>query len=310
MVRTGIVILSLCALALAGCNKSEYARSTVPTEAPAPAPMSGLVQSKPDVPDAMGRGGAERERQLMAYSHSTWLVSEPDTVLAHFERARDRCLNEAALNCILVSGSANAGDVSAQQAPAAQLIVTLPHDQVALFEKALRAALPGHASDIVVRSQNVEAENVTQEVVDIDRRIAQLTSYRDRLTAIAERSSIKASDLIELEEKISELQSSLDQLAAQKSTVGDRVKRERVSISFTARTTVSETARPLARAWDSSFQVLGESASAVLLILVAALPWIPVAGLIWFLVWLVRRNRRRNAPPPQATQAAPERSTG
>jgi len=290
MIRTAFVV-SLCALVLAGCNQGggNYAP-------PPPRPMAAPVSTADE--RSAATGGLQQAQQLMAYSHAMWLVMDAAAVQPHFENARDRCLREAALNCILVSGSANAGDKNAAEAPAAELVVTLPHDQVAPFEKSLLG--PG----VTVRQQSVQAENITQQAVDIDRRTAQLTSYRDRLTAIAERPGVKADDLIPLEEKISELQGQLDELAAQKTTVGERAHRERVTISFTAETTVTESERPIARALDQSFEVLGESASAVILILVALLPWIPVGLGIWGIVWLVRRNARRRKAAKAAAASA------
>lgn len=330
MIRVAVVVPALCALVLFGCSKSEYAsppQSTpvastadevtvtaarAPVDAPAPSPAMRISGGQ----GAMGKPASEveRERQWMAYSHSMQLVMPPATVEPHFTRARDFCLQNAALNCILIAGSANAGDENAQQPPSAQLTVTLPHDQVAVFEKAVLAPLAGQAkTDIVVRQQSTQAENLTQQVTDIDRRVSQLSSYRDRLTAIAERSNIKASDLIELEEKISELQSELDQLASSKLQIVERVTRERLDISFIAQVSLTDTGRPVSQAWDQSFEVLGQSASTVLLLVVGLLPWIPLALLVWLVVALIRRSMKRRraaavviAPvtPPPAPPAA------
>jgi hypothetical protein len=261
----------------------------------------------PGSPDsnAQGRAGGDRQRQLMAYSHSMSLISQPETVMAHFRRARDRCLNDVPLDCILLAGTANAGNANARMPPSAELAVSLPHDQGAVFKKGLLSALPGREPDISVRSEHIEADNVTQQVMDIDQHSKQLTGYRDRLTAIVEQPGIKASELIELESKIAEVQSQLDQLATQKTAIMDRVKRERVSVRFSAETSVSDAGRPLAEAWDSSFEILGRSASALLTLIVVVLPWLPVVALIWFIAWLVRRRKRHHATvtPVSATNA-------
>ena len=321
MIRTAIVVGALAALILAGCNKSstELPAPTDETTAvadanapPPPPPARTAPMSTPAPASGEAHGGmpskptteVERERQWMAYSHSMWLVMPPASVEPYFTRARDFCLQNPALNCILIAGAANAGDVNAQQPPSAQLTVTLPHDQVAVFQKAVLAPLPGQGkSDIVVRQQSTQAENLTQQVTDIDRRVAQLTSYRDRLTVIAERSNIKAADLIELEEKISELQSELDQLASSKLTIVERVTRERLEITFTSTVSLTESARPVSQAWEQSFEVLGNSASTVLLLVVAIVPWIPVGLLIWLVVWVVRRQAKRRQPPPAPAPA-------
>ena len=318
MVRTRIVIFSFCALVLTGCSKSDNGAPPPPpasTSAPAPMAADGRADSAESVVVTAGRNAVskpvtsgDRERQWMAYSHSMSLVMPPETVEPHFTHARDFCLQNTALDCILIAGTASAGDVNAQKAPSAQLTVTLPHDQVAIFQKNLLAPLAGQGkTDITVRQQSTQAENLTQQVTDIDRRASQLATYRDRLTTIAERPNLKADDLIPLEEKISELQSEIDQLASSKLTIIERVKRERLEITFASTVSISESARPVSHAWDESFEVFGNSASTVLLLGVAVLPWVPVAALIWLIVWLVRRSKRRRvaaAVPTTTSQGA------
>jgi hypothetical protein len=309
MHRSGWIAAALIAVTLTGCNKAEYAGAPpqsgpdAPAEVAAPAPsdagvMTGGAPAKPGT-------APDRDRQWMAYSHTMSLVMDSETVAPHFARARDACLQNATLNCILLSGSLNAGDENAQMPPSAQLVVSLPHDQIAAFQKALLSPLSGQSqSDIEVRQQSTQADNLTQQVTDIDRRTGQLTGYRDRLTALAERPGLKAEDLIPLEEKISELQSELDQLASSKANIVERVKREQLSIVFNARVTIGEAGRPLSRAWDSAFDLLGQSASTVLLLAVFLIPWIPVAVIIWLIVRWIRRNARRRREREAAAKAA------
>jgi hypothetical protein len=273
--------------------------------APAPAESGGYRAAVPASGPAKPQEQPDRDRQWMAYSHTMALVMDAATVSPHFTRARDACLQNAALNCILLSGSVSAGDERAQQPPSAQLVVSLPHDQVAAFQKVLLSPLAGQArSDIEVRQQSTRADNLTQQVTDIDRRTGQLTTYRDRLTALAERPGLKAEDLIPLEEKISELQSELDQLATSKANIVERVKREQISISYNAHTTVTEAARPLSRAWDRSFELLGESAGSVLTFVVLLLPWLPVVGIIWLIAWIFHRRAQRRREREAAAKAA------
>ena len=79
--------------------------------------------------------------------------------------------------------------------PVAYLTVALPHDGLTPFEASLLTPFQGEdASDVVVRSRAMNAQNVTQQVADIDRRLAQLTDYRERLGVLAKRNNASDTD--------------------------------------------------------------------------------------------------------------------
>jgi hypothetical protein len=259
-------------------------------------PSSDAGAPASDKPDS------EQQRQKMVYSHALELISQPDTILKHFSRARDRCLNDAQLDCILLGGNANAGDARAHLAPSAQLVVMLPHNQVPGFKRGLMAALPGMEADITLRSEKIDADNVTQQIVDIDQRAKQLTLYRDSLMAIARQPNITVTELTDLQNKIAEAQTQIDALATEKTGIMDRVRRERVTMQFAVDAGVSDAARPIAEAWDTSFELFGRSASTLLQLLVVLLPWLVSGAFVWLIVRLVRGRKR--AAPAAATRGA------
>lgn len=289
MHRSGVVLASLMALALTGCFEDGKT-----TRAPA------TTESADARGPASGGSNGDRQRQLMTYTYALSLITQPETLMRHFERARDRCLNDAQLDCILLGGNANAGDENVRTPPSAELTVMLPHEQVPTFKRSLMAALPGLEADIRLRSEKIDADNVTQQIVDIDQRTRQLTLYRDSLTAIVRQQGIQIAELTDLQNKIAEVQSQLDALTTEKTGIMDRVRRERVTVQFAVDAGVADAGRPIAEAWDTSFSIFGRSASALLMIVVGVAPWAAVAVFVWLVVRLFRRRRR---PGPAAMPA-------
>jgi hypothetical protein len=232
--------------------------------------------------------------QFFAYSHVLSLVMSHDSVKARFDKARDKCLKDAALKCTLIGAS-----ISDEAVPSygtggalARLVVALPHDQVAAFEEALMQALPQDGSQkLVVASHSTSAENVSNAVSDTDRKIVQLTTYRDRLAALAKRSDLGVADLMKIEAELSKVQGDLDAALAEKRDLAERAGKEQLTVSL--QETQDRTA-PLARVWRNAGDTLIDSSADALGFLIRALPWLPVVGAgVLFVSWLWRLRRRK-----------------
>ena len=153
--------------------------------------------------------------------------------------------------------------------------------------------LPGESKAAEVQSRSTRAESVENEATDLDRKIAQLTAYRDGLAVIAKRPNLSVGDLIKVEGELAKTQTDLDQATAQKRNASDRIARERLSIFFGERPSVMA---PLARVWRDASNTLIDSLAAALQFLIEAVPWLPIVLGIFFLVrWLWRLARRRSA---------------
>ena len=293
MVR--LVLSFLAALSLLGCDdasriEADYAAAPPPADAVAVTGTTGGFQG-------LVAKAPQQSGESYTYDHALSLTMASDFIKARFERARDRCEKDAALKCKVMSASYTLIGSPGAQLPVAYLSVALPHDGVAQFEASLVEPLPNEdAADVAVRSRSTTAQNVTQQVVDLDRRIAQLTDYRDRLSVLSKRGNASTDDLIKIEGEISRAQAELEQLDAQKRALAERIARENMNIAFEAQSTVGDALQPVRDVWQSSLRILGESTGAALGFMIRALPWIPVLVLAFFLVrWLWRRIRRKPA---------------
>lgn len=181
----------------------------------------------------------------------------------------------------------------------ATLIVELPHEQIALFQKNLLSALPGEAADDVhVTSRSTQAQNVQQEKTDISHRLTQLTDYRDRLNALAKRANASVEDLIKIESELSNVEGQIEQLSAQGRDVSGRVAREQLSVLMTEHESLSDAFRPLGRVWRGSISLLARSAADALQFIIQIIPWLPIIALVIFLapwLWKWARNSGRRA---------------
>jgi hypothetical protein len=302
-------VSSLACLALAACGESEQrsqagyvaedAVAVAPSSAPAPMPPTDG-----DYKFAAGRvaiggasGPAQQSGESYVYDHSLVISMASEHIKARFERARDRCQNDAALKCKITNASFRLVGEPDAPLPIANLSVALPHDSVAPFEEGLLTLLPGEEKDdVFIRARNTNAQNVTNQVRDIESRLSQLTNYRDRMTELSKRGGAKTDDLIKIEAEISRTQSEIEQIEGQRRDLADRIAKENLSISFEAQSTVADAFQPIREVWQDSLRLLGQSAAAAIGFLVAIIPWIPVVVLGFFgMRWLWRRMRRAKA---------------
>ena len=275
-------------LTLTGCEQEKQAellRANV--AALAPAPDTVLIT-----------GSLMRAGPKLAYTHNLAVEMADDKVAPRYDRARTACLEDQTLNCNLIEASITVGNANAGIRPNASLSVRLPHDSVAKFQTGLLKLLPGEGpGEPSVRRSSTNAEDLTLQITDNDRRLAQATDYRDRLTVLSRRGDAKVDDLIQVQEKLSEVQSSIEAMTIESRQLNTRVDTEMLNISLSSYDRLTAVSSPLGEAWRNSARELGQSTASAFLFVVVLLPWLPViafGGLALMWLWrFLRKIRHR-----------------
>jgi hypothetical protein len=285
----------LLLVAVAGCDQSP----TTPTASASrslAAPAAMKVAEAPNGPQ-------------LAYHH--WLDFEmpASSVAPRYERARDKCLADAAAHgaadstpgCVLLNASIDAGDVRNGRAPHASLTVRLPHAAVDAYAQALLQPVAGEAAGAAeLRARNTTADDLTAAIQDTNRRLAQLTDYRDRLTELAKRSDAKVEDLIKVQQELSNTQNEIEAITAQQKHFTEQVATELLTINLSADAAAGSVSGPIGQVWRNAGAVLGQNAAAALRFAIGAVPWLAVGAVALALLALVRllfrRRRGWNSP--------------
>lgn len=232
----------------------------------------------------MEKLAVDGKQVVFSYTHSLDLVLPHGGVKASFESARDTCLREKTLDCDLVSASLTSG----QSGDEASMMVALPHDKVAVFEKKLTD------TGATVQSRSTNAENVTTAAGDNGRKIVQLTAWRDRLAALAKRSDLSVSDLMKVEAELSKVEADLSAALAEKRDITNRIAKEILTISFGERQSAWT---PLGRVFTDAGDTLVSSTASAIEFLIRIVPWLPIlfAGL-WLVRWLWSKRKKTAVP--------------
>ena len=197
---------------IAGCG--ENSSTSAPEVASAPAEMSRwAAKMAADVQMGM-QGGAEQslteisepnkatdaERKYIALRHHLQIETPAEKMQVAFDATVKHC---EMLNCQLLS--ANYNKETQYIPPSASLSLRVPPRSVEIF-------LSGLAKNGEVIQHGRDIENKTNQVVDTDARIKNLTSLRDRLRSMLDDKTAKFKDIIEVERELANTQSELDGL--------------------------------------------------------------------------------------------------
>ena len=145
---------------------------------------------------------------------------------------------------------------------------------------------------------STETEDKTSEVVDTEAKLKNLGAYRDSLRTMLSRPSVSVKDLIEIQEKLSEVQSELDSEAATRKILANETEKIAIEMQFLVERK-SSSRSGFAPIWDAireSGSNLGESVATLIMVVVAIIPWLLVVVLaIWLFVRIWRRFRRKRS---------------
>lgn len=273
------LILSACGSQDASTQAPESARLGSPTASP---------MAKMAVDSAAGDNGAQQSlteisepvdnqaKKFIALRHHLQVETSPEKMQASFDAAVKHC---EALNCQLLS--ANYNRETPYSPPSASLSLRVPPRNVSIF-------LSGLAKNGEVMQHSRESEDKTNQVVDAEARIANLTNLRDRLRLMLNDKTAKFKDIIEVERELANTQSELDSITSIRKILALETDLVAVNINFTAAQGITEQGffAPVARALQHAGQVFMESIATVITFVMAAIPWLLIGIPI---VWLVRR---------------------
>lgn len=242
--------------------------------------------------DASGTAAAQNAK--LAYRHDLQLEMPAASVKPRYDRSLERCLQDVHLGCVVLKTSFDSVQQPGRQYPYAMLTVRLTHDAVKPFETDLMTPLPGETvGDAVLLSRSTVAEDLAGKVADVERRQAQLVDYRDRLTLLAQRQDVKVEDLIKIESELSNTQTQLEAISAQKGALNQRIDTETLSVAFGSKVAPSSSFDPIVQSLRHGGRVLSQSTGVAISFLIATLPWLPILALGLFLArWIFRRWRR------------------
>lgn len=256
-----------------------------------------LAAPGPDAAVKLGPGAAAGEAggpsgqpaagaAFIAYSYRWGFELPSAAVLPTLAAHRALCADMGPARCQLLGSSQTRGEGDAIEAT---LELKVAPGDTAGFGQQLEASVA--AADGRTLSSEVAGEDLTRQLIDAEAALRAKRTLRDRLQQLLEDRDGKLADLLETEKALAQTQAELDGATALLAELRRRVDLSAVTISYrSTRSLTFDRGRPLQDALDAAGHTLATSLAGLITVLIAALPWAIIAGLV---VWAARAWRRR-----------------
>jgi len=257
-----VSLVVLLLLAACGQTSETPARAAMPLADMAQAKVGsgtqGLAETIEPAPDA--------PRRYIAMRHQLLVELPADRMQAAFNATAQHCEQ---LHCQMLSADFNKATQYAP--PSASLSLRVPPGSLQVFLEGL-----GRNGEILQHHR--QSEDKTDQVIDADARIKNMTELRDRLRSMLASGKGSLKDIVEVERELANTQAQLDSIAGVRKVLAQETDLVAVTIDFQATASLRETGffAPVARAWDESGQVMMSSVAAIISFLAAVLPWLVI----------------------------------
>ncbi len=293
---TKALLAGAAALVLAACDGGggyenfESSRGGVMMEeaAPAPAKMAG---------DGSQQRGPETEPGaeaglMLAYSYSMG-IEAPKQAVPGLKAAHEKaCLNAGPKVCQVLSSSVNTWN---DDSIYASLNLRAAPDWLAGFRETISADA-GEAGGRVT-SNNVNAEDLTSYIVDLDARLEAKLALRDRIKELLESREGELSDVLAAERALADVQGEIDSMTAQRAAARARVDMSALSIYYQSDpATSSGVFKPLVQAFKDFFRTSVASLASAVNFVARAWPFFLIALGVLFILrgwWRGRKIRTK-----------------
>ncbi len=296
-------IASLCAIALASCNKPAGGPPSAPESdaatASVAAPDAGAPPAKAKAapnPTAVAAGATP----MLAYVYSWGLEVPAGKVRALADKHEAECVDAGPSVCQVTGSNIQA---SGRDRVQGGLSLRATAAWIARFKTTLAGDVQGAGGRLATSA--VSSEDLTRQVVDTEAVVRAKTALRDRLQTTLETRPGKIDDLVDLETKLADVQGDLDATQSELVAMRERVAMSEVKISYDSAGVFAPEGvwTPVA---DAAHKVVGAFAGSLAFLVMAAgvlAPWALALGAAAWVAFAVRR-RGKSARPRAAARAS------
>ena len=178
------------------------------------------------------------------------------------------------------------------------------HHQVSMEIKVPQTQLDDSLAKIAklgtITNQTVKAEDVTNQLVDIDARLKNLRQEEAIIGKIMERAgSIK--DVLSVSKELSRVRSQIEEIDATQKSLRGRVAYSTINLQLEESVaTIKDSGNPIGvrvgETWNGSTHIVGETATNLVLLLIGLVPFIPLFALGGGVFYLYRRAKPKVRP--------------
>ncbi|MFU8852092.1 DUF4349 domain-containing protein [Micromonospora sp. SL1-18] len=293
-----LAAMGLVAVLAAGACGADGGKNASDSGMPAAAPNAGGA--------AKAEGGADQDKAAGGSGGTDLRVDQRSIIYTGTMQVRvedvDRAAREATARAREAGGFVGGDQRTSESADArAELILRVPADR-------FTALIDGLAGLGKQERREIRTEDVTEETVDLDARIATQRARVDSARKLLARAT-SINDLVTLENEVGRREADLASLEAKKRRLADLTALSTITVAFVgphAVTVEKEDDLGFLVGLRGGWSAFLSSLTVALTVLGAVLPFALMIGVpVALLIWLARRRRARRAPPAGPARMVP-----
>jgi hypothetical protein len=146
-----------------------------------------------------------------------------------------------------------------------------------------------------MQQNHIDSQDVTQEYYDLEARISNKQQEEKRLQKHLDDSTGKLEDILAVERELSRVRGEVEQMQGRLRYLANQTDLSTVTISASELVDYTPPVSPtfaaqIGRTFRESTQLLADFGKGVVLVAVAAAPWVPVVALVVIPIWLLIRR--------------------
>ncbi|MET0534835.1 MAG: DUF4349 domain-containing protein [Steroidobacter sp.] len=239
---------------------------------------------------AGGGSSAQTRSDTLAYEHTVWIELNRDVVPTRLREIESACTSNQPAECTVLE-------------------VTL-NGQEDVFSGTIRMRIAPQGVDPTIEtasqggkltSRSTRAEDLAQPIADTQRRLALLTTHRDRLAEFMKSKDIKVEQLIAVSKELATAQTEIDSLGAEQAQLRRRVDTNVLTIHLSPpQSDYAARRSPIKDALKFFGSNFREAVGQVIEFIAVLLPWLVIVLPGLFLVrafwaWIGRKLAKRSA---------------
>jgi len=145
-----------------------------------------------------------------------------------------------------------------------------------------------------VKEERVGAEDVTEQYIDLEARLANAKKLEQRLLALLESKASRLKDLLDTERELARVRTDIDTMEGRKRFMDNRINLSTINLTFTEpRGFGRGIFAPLAGSFQRALSAFTGSLATLIIVVSALTPWIVLVIIVLWIIIKIRRARRQ-----------------
>ena len=261
MKNTGYTLIIILILFLSGCSESQQFDTSSGND---------LVSKN--------EASQRTKNKYLAYIHSITILTKKEVINSQFNKIIEKCTSDIANQCVILYSSQNSGEYTDSKI------------KIRLKPEGVSHYINLASNDGEVTSQSSSAEDLTDKIIDNEKRLTMLESYKKKLIKLEDNPKNNIDSLIKISSELSKVQTDLEYTQGKKSELYQRTKMDILNINLSVSGNESFW-EPIGYAFSDFSDNFSDGLAVFITSSAYFIPWVFVLFIIIYVIRIILRRK-------------------